>query len=98
MKSVFPLISVITATYNRSNSLFYSLSLLIKQDFKDWECIIVGDACTDDTEEVVASFNEKRFRFINMKENFGEQSGPNNHGCSKNQLNLSIPSFCSNTY
>ncbi len=77
-----PLVSIVTATYNRSNSLYYSLSLLQNQYFKDWECIIVGDACTDDTEEVVASFKEKRFRFVNLKKNFGEQSGPNNYGCS----------------
>ncbi len=78
-----PLITIVTATYNRSNVLYYSLSSLQKQDFTDWECVIVGDACTDKTESVVDSFNEKRFRFINLPENTGDQAGPNNYGCSR---------------
>ncbi|MCK5003992.1 MAG: glycosyltransferase family 2 protein [Candidatus Aminicenantes bacterium] len=81
MNAKSPLISVVTATYNRSNVLYYSLSLLQKQEFRDWECIIVGDKCTDDTGNVVASFNENRFRFINLDENTGDQAGPNNYGC-----------------
>lgn len=78
-----PLISVVTATYNRSNTLYYSLLSLQEQTFGDWECIIVGDACTDDTAEVVESFNEERFRFFNLETNYGEQTGPNNFGCAQ---------------
>lgn len=75
-----PLVSVITATYNRSNVLCHTIASLIKSTFEDWELIVVGDACTDDTEEVVLSFNDPRIHFINLKENFGDQGGPNNEG------------------
>jgi glycosyltransferase involved in cell wall biosynthesis len=78
MKS--PVISIVTATYNRSNILAYSIQSVLNQTFVDWELIVVGDCCTDDTDEVVNSFNDPRITFTNLKENFGEQSEPNNVG------------------
>ncbi|OVE80458.1 hypothetical protein BVY01_00290 [bacterium I07] len=81
MNNDIPLVSIIVATYNRSNILYYALSSLIKSIFQEWECIVVGDACTDDTENVISSLGDSRIRFVNLKENFGEQSGPNNYGC-----------------
>lgn len=75
-----PAISVITATYNRSNVLRYSIESLLRSPYADWELLVIGDACTDDTAAVVASFADRRIRFYNLKRNFGEQSGPNNEG------------------
>lgn len=75
-----PLVSIITATYNRSNVLRYTIESVIRSTFEDWELLVIGDACTDDTEEIVASFDEPRIHFTNLKENVGEQSGPNNEG------------------
>jgi glycosyltransferase involved in cell wall biosynthesis len=78
-----PAISVVTATYNRSRWLACAIESALKQTFQDWELIVVGDACTDDTAEVVASFGDARIRFINLERNFGEQAGPNNFGMSQ---------------
>lgn len=75
-----PVVSVITATYNRSNVLRYTIESLQRSSFTDWEQLVIGDACTDDTEQVVASFRDSRVRFINLERNTGEQSGPNNEG------------------
>lgn len=75
-----PLVSVITATYNRSNVLGHAIESVRAQTLDDWELIVVGDACTDDTSTVVASFGDSRIRFVNLVENVGEQSGPNNEG------------------
>jgi hypothetical protein len=41
---------------------------------------VVGDGCTDDSGEVVASFADPRFHWHNLPENSGSQSGPNNRG------------------
>jgi glycosyltransferase involved in cell wall biosynthesis len=75
-----PLVSVITATYNRSQVLACAIRSLERSTFADWELIVVSDACTDDTREVVASFAEPRIRFVDLERNTGEQSGPNNEG------------------
>ncbi|MBI4774452.1 MAG: glycosyltransferase family 2 protein [Deltaproteobacteria bacterium] len=75
-----PLVSIITATYNRGNVLCYTIAGVRRSRFTDWEMIVVGDACTDDTEERVASFNDSRIRFFNLEKNFGDQGGPNNEG------------------
>jgi glycosyltransferase involved in cell wall biosynthesis len=78
--SAAPLVSIITATYNRSNVLEYTLKSARRSTVADWELIVVGDHCTDDTAAVVAGLGDARIRFHNLPENFGEQSYPNNCG------------------
>ncbi len=80
MSQVTPQVSIITATYNRSNVLAYAIRSVLWSTFPDWEFLVIGDACTDDTEDVVASFADPRIRFMNLERNVGEQSGPNNEG------------------
>ncbi len=80
--SATPVISVVTATYNRSRVLMHAVRSVIASSFTDWELIVVGDACTDDTAACVASFGDPRIRFVNLPHNVGDQSGPNNHGIS----------------
>ena len=80
MSSTKPTISVITATYNRSNVLAYTIRTVLWQTIPDWELWVIGDACTDDTEAVVRSFGDPRINFFNLPKNCGEQSGPNNEG------------------
>ena len=41
---------------------------------------MVGDACVDDSEAVVARCGDARTRWINLPKNTGHQSGPNNEG------------------
>jgi len=68
-----PAISVVIATYNRSRALGYAIESVLGQTFADWELIVVGDACTDDTAEVVARYVEAdpRVRFVNLEHNWG---------------------------
>ena len=78
MKS--PAVSIVIATWNRSNVLRLSIEAAIRSTFADWEMLIIGDGCTDDTAEVVASFADARIAFRNLPVNHGEQSAPNNEG------------------
>ncbi|ADB40792.1 glycosyltransferase family 2 protein [Spirosoma linguale] len=75
-----PVVTVIMATYNRSNILHYAVQSVLRQTETNWELLVIGDHCTDDTEAVMASFTDPRIRFINLETNVGEQSGPNNTG------------------
>ncbi|MDA1043862.1 MAG: glycosyltransferase, partial [Verrucomicrobia bacterium] len=75
-----PLVSILMATYNRSNVIVYAIESVLAQSYEHWELIVVGDACTDDTENVVNAIGDPRIKFINLEHNIGEQSGPNNAG------------------
>jgi glycosyltransferase involved in cell wall biosynthesis len=75
-----PRVSIVTATYHRSAVLALALDTVRRQTLADWELIVVGDACTDDTEAVVTGLADDRVRWVNLHRNCGEQSGPNNHG------------------
>ena len=44
--------------------------------------IVVGDGCTDDSGDVVASFGDPRLHWVNLPVNSGSQSAPNNHGAT----------------
>jgi glycosyltransferase involved in cell wall biosynthesis len=75
-----PRVTVIIATYNWSSVLPYSIGSVLRQTMTDFEVLVVGDGCTDDSEQVVASIDDPRVRWINLPANTRHQSGPNNEG------------------
>jgi glycosyltransferase involved in cell wall biosynthesis len=58
-----PKVSIIMATYNRSQFIFESLLSIQNQTFSDWECLIIDDGGTDNTLEVITPLLEKDYRF-----------------------------------
>jgi len=75
-----PRVTVIIATYNWSTVLPYSIGSVLDQTFTDFEVLVVGDHCTDDSAEVVAAIEDERVRWHNLEVGFGHQWGPNNEG------------------
>ncbi len=75
-----PEVSVIIATYNRSSVLRYALASVLWQTYQDFEVIVAGDCCTDDSEDVVRSFEDPRVRWLNLPTNSGNKSLPQNAG------------------
>lgn len=75
-----PLVSVILTTYNWSSVLRHSVRSVLEQTYENFELIVVGDACTDDSEQVVCSFGDPRVRWDNLAENSGNQAAPNSRG------------------
>jgi len=78
-----PLISIIVATYNSSYVLRYAIQSVLDSDYQNWEMIVVGDCCTDDTEAVVRSFGDSRISFTNLEKNSGQQAKPTNVALGK---------------
>lgn len=74
-----PRVTVIIATYNWSTVLPYSVGSVLAQTFSDFELLVVGDGCTDDSESVVRAIGDRRVRWINIART-GHQFGPNNEG------------------
>lgn len=80
MSAANPRVTVIIPTYNWSSVLPFSIGSVLRQSFADFELLVVGDGCTDDSAEVVAGIADSRVRWINLPANCGHQSGPNNEG------------------
>src|SRR4051794_17887104 len=75
-----PLVSVVIATYNYSSVLRHAVASALGQRYPNIEVLVVGDACTDDSQEVVEAIGDPRVRWHNLDYNWGTQSGPNNAG------------------
>lgn len=75
-----PRCTVIIATYNRSSVLAYAVRSVLAQTMGDFELLVIGDCCSDDSEQVVAGFADSRISWLNLTANTGHQSGPNNAG------------------
>ena len=54
-----PLVSVIIPAFNRANVIKRAVNSVIEQSFKDFECIVVDDGSTDETELVLQEFSNK---------------------------------------
>jgi glycosyltransferase involved in cell wall biosynthesis len=75
-----PSVTVIIPTYNWSSVLPYSIESALRQTFTDFELLVIGDGCTDDSEAVVGRIGDPRVKWINLPINTGHQSEPNNEG------------------
>lgn len=75
-----PLVSIVLATYNRSAVLRHAVESVRRSTLADWELLVVGDHCTDDSAAVVAAFADPRVTFTNLPVNAGEQSAADNDG------------------
>ncbi len=63
-----PLITVVVSTWNKAGLLCdRALASVRSQTYDNWEVVVVGDACTDDTEQRIASLGDPRIRFENLQ-------------------------------
>lgn len=74
-----PLVSVVLPTYNRAHFIGQAISSALNQTYQNIELIVVDDGSTDDTERVIATFDDERLRYIKLPKNVG-RSAARNHG------------------
>ena len=72
-----PTVSVFLPTYNRAYIVKKAIESILNQTFKDFELLVVDDASTDNTKEIVDSFDDSRIRYIRKPENKGLTAGHN---------------------
>jgi glycosyltransferase involved in cell wall biosynthesis len=71
------LISIIIPVYNREQHISETLDSVRSQTYTNWECIIVDDGSSDNTEAIVNTFTQSDNRF-----NFYKRSGVEKKGAS----------------
>lgn len=72
-----PLISIIIPTYNRVDFIIETLHSVEAQIFKNWECIIIDDGSTDNTEDVVRIYIKDKPSFSYFKRPANYKPGAN---------------------
>jgi len=63
-----PLVTVKIVTYNRAELLQRTIESVLRQSYQNFEVVIIGDGCTDDTAERIERLNDPRIRFYNMSQ------------------------------
>jgi glycosyltransferase involved in cell wall biosynthesis len=74
-----PTVSVIIPTYNRAHLIGRAIQSVLDQTYPDFEIIVVDDASTDNTKEVISEFQngDERIRYIRLDNNKGGAAARN---------------------
>jgi glycosyltransferase involved in cell wall biosynthesis len=68
--STMNLFSIIIPTYNRAHRIRRAIQSVLDQQYISWELIIIDDASTDNTEDVIQPFlSDSRIRYIKNESN-----------------------------
>jgi glycosyltransferase involved in cell wall biosynthesis len=65
------IVTVIVPAYNYANFIGECLDSVLSQTFKSWECIVIDNGSTDNTQEIVKSYSNKdgriKYHYTNQK-------------------------------
>jgi glycosyltransferase involved in cell wall biosynthesis len=65
------LVSIIMPSWNTGKFIAASIQSVINQTYQNWELLIVDDCSTDDTDEIVSNFHDKRVKYLKNEKNSG---------------------------
>lgn len=77
------LVSIIIPAYNYGHFLSETILSVINQSYQNWECLIIDDGSTDNTENLVNKFTQKDFRIKYYKKENEGRSIARNFGIEK---------------
>jgi len=72
-----PKISVVMTVYNTEKYLKEAINSVLNQTFENFEYILINDASTDNSLEILQSFRDKRLRIVNNPVNMGVAASSN---------------------
>ncbi|MBP9152852.1 MAG: glycosyltransferase family 2 protein, partial [Flavobacteriales bacterium] len=107
-----PLVSVLMPAYNAEKFIAVAIKSILNQDYSNWELLILNDASTDRTNEIIGGFNDPRIKVFRHSENQGyflscnelfEKAGGEfvtfldaDDSCQKNRMSLCLQEFDAN--
>lgn len=72
-----PVVSVCIPTYMGADFIGAAIESVLMQTFSDFELIVIDDNSTDETESIVANYNDSRIRFLRNDRNLGPEGNWN---------------------
>ena len=81
-----PLVSIIIPTFNRAHLISETLESIISLTYQNWECIIVDDGSTDNTQDLIEGYliNDVRIKFYKRPNELPKgQNSCRNYGYDK---------------
>jgi len=63
----WPLVSIITPTYNHEKFIGTCIESVLEQSYPNWEMIIVDDGSVDGTGSIIEKYNDKRIKHLKQK-------------------------------
>src|SRR5690349_23996482 len=66
-----PAISVLLPVHNGAPFLRKSIDSVLSQSFPDFELIIINDGSTDESAQIILSYNDERIRYVENERNIG---------------------------
>ena len=69
MNKDLPLVSVIMSTYNDGKYLKQAINSILRQTYRNLELIVIDDASTDNTQNILKSITDARFCYFTNQEN-----------------------------
>lgn len=91
MQSSNPIFSIIVPCYNQEKYLEECLVSVLNQTYKDWECIIVNDGSTDNSEKIALEFKRKDSRFVLISKTNEGLSATRNYGINHSRGTYILP-------
>ena len=72
-----PIVTVLMTVYNGSNYLNEAIESVLCQTFNNYEFLIVDDASTDNSIEIINSYNDSRIKLLINDKNIGQTASLN---------------------
>lgn len=75
------LVSIVIPAFNPGNLILETINSVLNQTYQNFEIIIVDDGSTDNTKEIIKSYNDKRIKYF-FQDNCGIPAKVRNRGAA----------------
>lgn len=65
------LVSIVMPSYNTAKFISVAIESVLMQTYQNWELLIVDDCSTDNTDEVVSKYDDRRIIYLKNEKNSG---------------------------
>lgn len=86
-----PLVSIIIPCYNAAQFLEETLQCIITMEYSAWECIIVNDGSTDDSQSIIQTYMDDDVRIRCIEQSNGGPSKARNAGIQSSNGTYILP-------